>query len=101
MRVLIGGEREMAERFGGVAGLLQRAKHQVGKDALFGLSGDFRSEALVMLRTNGYVSGGKRDMHGAHAAAAFASGGADTAVANGDAALGEIFDAKGITERAG
>ena len=52
MRVLVEGQREMAERLDGVARLLERTQHQVGEDALFGLAGDFLRQALVMLRPN-------------------------------------------------
>jgi hypothetical protein len=55
MRVLIEGQREMSERIGGVARLLERAQHQVGDDALLGLARDFFGQALVVLRANGDV----------------------------------------------
>ena len=101
MGVFVGGEGEMAERLGGVAGLLQGAKHEVRKNALFGLAGDFCGEALVMLRANGDVAGWKRDVHGPQAAAPFAAGRTHAAMADGDAALGEIFHAEGVAEGVG
>ena len=60
MRVLIEGQREMSERVGGVARLLERTQHQVGDDALLGLAGDFFGEALVVLRANvHFIRGGQ------------------------------------------
>src|ERR1700688_870191 len=55
MRVLIEGQREMAERVGGITGLLKRAQHQVGDDALFGLARDFFGQALVVRGADGDI----------------------------------------------
>jgi len=105
--VLVEAEREVAEGFGGVAGLLERAKHQVREDALFGFAGEFLDEALIMLRSEIDVGGGKDGAHLSLAAVAARVGASgfggrgNFAVADGDFALVEIFDAEGIAERAG
>ena len=52
MRVLLRGEREMAEQIGGIARLLERTQHQVGKDSLLGLAGNLFGESLIVLRAN-------------------------------------------------
>src|SRR5262249_209417 len=38
-----------------VAGLLERAQHEIGEDALFGLAGNLRGELLVHVRRDGDV----------------------------------------------
>src|SRR5579875_246834 len=101
MGVFAGCESEMAERFSGVACLFEGTEHEIGENALFGLSGDLRGKTLVMLRANIHLIGGKGDLHRARAATAFTAGRADAAVAHGNTALGEIFDAEGVTEGAG
>src|SRR5579885_3550015 len=104
--VFIETESEMAEGFGGVAGLLEGAEHQVGEYALLGLAGDFADEALIVLRRNANILGGQRDAHGTFPAVtegigATGSGGSgNTAVAHGDLTMMEIFDAQGIAESA-
>ena len=108
MRVLVEGQREMAERVGGVARLLQRTQHQVGDDALFGLARDFFGQALVMLRANGDVDHARqRNGHRLLAAssappvprAAIESLRAGTSMLHFHAPLGKIFNAQRISER--
>ena len=55
MRVLVEAEREVAERVGGIARLFQRAKHEVGNDALFGFARKFANEALIVLRRDAQI----------------------------------------------
>ncbi len=59
MGVFLDGESEVPQCVGGVARLLERAQHQVGKDALFGFSGDFFGEPLVVLREDIDLLGGQ------------------------------------------
>src|SRR6202050_2881616 len=105
MSVLVRREREVAQDVGGVAGLLERAQHQIGENAFFLFSGYFLREALIVLRTNiHFIGGGQCDRHRAHAAALSTAGSrlpADRAVADGYAALREIFDSQGIAESLG
>ena len=105
MSVLVRREREMAQNIGGVAGLLERAQHQIGKNPLLRLSGNFLREALIVLRTNiDFIGGGQRDRHRAHAAALSTAGSGflpHRTVADGYAALREIFDPQGIAESLG
>src|SRR5256885_835053 len=97
----------MAERFGSVAGLLQGAQHEVGDDALFGLADYLLNEALIVLRRDAQIPGRERHLHAALAAVAvgvWAAGscrGGDAAVANGDFALVQVFNAERVTEGAG
>src|SRR5215472_14752147 len=96
----------MTEWFGGVASLFQRTKHEVGKDALLRLAGDFANQSLVMLRRDvdvfrrkGYAHGALAPMSVGIRAAGFGGGG-NAAVAHGNFALMQIFDAKRITKGA-
>ena len=68
--VVGGGEGEVAEVFFGVAGLLERAQHQVAEDALFRPPGDFHRQALIVARGNLQPLG---DFHLARALAAAAT----------------------------
>ncbi len=47
------GEGEVADVLVAVAGLLERAQHEVGEDALLGMAADLRGQALVHLRGDG------------------------------------------------
>src|SRR5256886_9453751 len=92
------GESEMAERLGGVAGLLGGTQHEVGDDALFALADFLLNEALIVLRRDTQIAGRERHLHPALAAmavgvraAGFCRGG-DAAVANGGFALMQVFD---------
>ena len=105
MRVFLRGQREMAEQIGGIARLLERTQHQVGKDALFGFAGNFFRQPLIMLRANvHFVRGGQRDAHGPHAAPgrcssrARACGRHHVPCFTANAALGEIVHAQRIAE---
>src|SRR5450432_228600 len=108
MSVLVEAQREMAQRLRGVTRLLEGAKHQVGDDALFRFAGDFANEALIMPGSDAPIAGaGQADFHAAFAAvsvgigAAGARGSGDAAVADGDFALVQVFDAERIAEGAG
>ena len=104
MRVLVEAESEVAKRIGGVARLLERTQHEVGKDALLGLAGDLFGEALVVLRGDVEVVAARElDFHGALAAVAVGvratgarGGGRDRDGLRFGA--GEIFDAERIAE---
>ena len=61
MGVFVKAECEMAERFGGVAGLLEGTKHKVGDDALFGLADNLFNQALIVLRGDAQVASRERD----------------------------------------
>src|SRR5216684_3383689 len=107
MGVLVEAEGEMAERLGGVTGLLQGTQHEVGDDALFGLADDLSNQALIMLRRDAEVAARERHLHAALTAVAVRVGAAgfrgrwDAAMANGDFALVQVFDAKRVTKGAG
>ena len=101
MGVLRERQREMAQRVGGVARLLERTQHQERDDALFGLAGNFFRQALVVLRANGDVHRGNGDGHRFVAPAA----GAPVpplrpavSMLYGHAALGKILDAQRVAE---
>src|SRR6266700_3357320 len=68
MRVLIEAEGKMAERLGGVAGLLQRTQHQVRHDAFLRFADHFANQPLIMLRRDAQLAAGKRHLHAALAA---------------------------------
>ncbi len=74
MRVLVKAKSEVAERFGGVAGLLEGTQHQIGKDAFFGLAGKFFDQPLIMLRRDGDFRAGEGDALLAFAALAVGIG---------------------------
>src|SRR5215467_1144184 len=65
MRVLVEAQREMAERIGGVARLLERTQHEVGQDAFLRLAHHLANQALVMLWRDAQLAAGERDAHGA------------------------------------
>src|SRR5947208_16027170 len=99
MGVLVEAKGEMAERLGGVAGLLQGTQHEVGDDALFRLADDLFNQTLIMLGRDAQVAGRERHLHAALAAVAVGvrpagfRGRRYAAVANGDLALRYVFDA--------
>src|SRR5579884_3046646 len=108
MRVLVEAECKVAEGIGGVARLFEGTKHEIGDDALLGLSVELFQEALVMVRGDAQLRRTREGhAHGAFAAvtvgigAAGLGGSGNTAMANGDFALLEIFDAKRIAKSAG
>src|SRR6266704_2868405 len=108
MGVFAEAQGEVAERFSGIAGLLERTKHEVREDALFGFPGDLSNQPLVMLRGDAQLSGaGKNHLHAALAAVAIGIGASrfcgsgNAAVADGNLALVQIFDAERITKGAG
>src|SRR5256886_8181649 len=107
MGVLVEAESKMAERLGGVTSLLEGTQHEVGDDAFFGLADYLLNEALIVLRRDTQIAGRERHLHPALAAmavgvraAGFCRGG-DAAVANGDFALMQVFDAQRVAEGAG
>jgi hypothetical protein len=97
----------MAEGIGGVAGLFQGPKHQIGQDALFGSARKFVDESLVVLRRDVDVRAREGDALLAFAtkAAGFSFAGfcgrRHFAVADGDFPLVEVFDAERIAEGTG
>ncbi len=103
MRVFPHGEREVSQRVGGVASLLERPQHQVGKNALFGLTRYFFGEALVMLRDYvNFFSRRQRHSHGPQSTPPFAScsrGGLHLPMLHRDPPLRQILDAQRIAER--
>src|SRR6266849_4740653 len=107
MGVLVEAEGEMAERLGGVAGLLEGTQHEVGDDALFGLADDLLNQALIVLRRDVQFAVWERHLHATLAAVAVGVGAAgfrgrgDAAMTNGDLALVQVFDAERVTEGAG
>src|SRR5216683_125738 len=108
MGVFAEAQGEVAERFSGIAGLLERTKHEVREDAFFGFPGDLSNQPLVMLRRDAQLGGaGKNHLHAAFAAVAIGVGTADfcgrgnAAMADGNLALVQVFDAERITEGAG
>src|SRR6266705_2688467 len=108
MGVLAEAQGEVAERFSGIAGLLEGTKHEVREDAFFRFPGDLSNQSLVMLRRDAQFGGaGKNHLHAALAAVAIGIGAAglrgsgNAAVADGNLALVQIFDAERVTESAG
>src|SRR5258708_29975619 len=65
MRVLIEAEGKMAERLGGVAGLLERTEHEGGDDAFLRFADNFANQPLIMLRRDAQLAAGKRHLHAA------------------------------------
>src|SRR5713226_2073897 len=106
MRVLIEAEREMAQRLGGVAGLFEGTQHKVGDDTLFRFADNLFDQALIMLRRDAQFAARERYLHTALAAVAVGIGTAgfrgsgNAAMANGDFALVQVFDAERITKGA-
>src|SRR5882724_4489070 len=106
MRVFVEAEGEMAERLGGVAGLLEGTQHEVGDDAFFGLADDLFNQALIVLRRDAQLAAGERHLHATLAAvaegvrAAGFRGGGNAAMANGDFALVQVLDAERVTKGA-
>src|SRR5260370_10904942 len=107
MGVLVEAEGEMSERLRGVAGLLERTEHEVGDDAFFRFADDLSNEALIVLRSDVQGARRERELDGGVAAvgigvrAAGFGGRWNTAMANGDFALVQVFDAERVTESAG
>src|SRR5260370_10388084 len=107
MSGVVEAEGEMPEGLGGVAGLLQGTQHEVGDDAFFRLADNFSNQALIMLRRDAQLASRERHLHAALAAVAVGVGSPgfrgrrDAAMANGDLALVQVFDAKRVTEGAG
>src|SRR5260370_1235027 len=106
MGVLVEAEGEMSERLRGVAGLLERTEHEVGDDAFFRFADDLSNEALIVLRSDAQVATRERHLHAALAAVAIGvraagfRGRGNAAMANGDFALVQVFDAERITKGA-
>src|SRR6266446_132273 len=101
MGVLAEAQGEVAERFSGIAGLLEGTKHEVREDALLGFPGDLSNQPLVMLRRDAQLGGaGKNHLHAAFAAVAVGIGTArlrgsgNAAVTDGNLAQVQIFDAE-------
>ncbi len=97
----------MPKRLGGVAGLLQGTQHEVGDDAFFRFANDLSNQALIMLRRDAQLAARERHLHAALTPVAVGVGPAgfrgrrNAAMANGDFALVQIFDAERVTEGAG
>src|SRR5216684_6360525 len=106
MRVLIEAEGEMAKRLGGVASLFEGTQHEVGDDALFRFADDVFNQALIVLRRDAKFAAWERHRHAALAAVAIGvraagfRGSGNAAMANGDFALVQVFDAERITKGA-
>ncbi len=101
MGVFAEAQGEVAERFSGIAGLLEGTKHEVREDTLFGFPGDLSNQPLVMLRRDAQLGGaGKNHLHAAFAAVAIGVGTAgfcgrgNAAMADGNLALVQVFDAE-------
>src|SRR5713226_8842843 len=108
MGVFAEAQGEVAERFSGIAGLLEGTKHEVREDALFGFPGDLSNQPLVMLRRDAQLGGaGKNHLHAAFAAVAIGVGTArfcgsgNAAMADGNLARVQVFDAERVTESVG
>src|SRR5436309_8260558 len=107
MGVLTEAECEMPKRLGGVASLLQGTQHEVRNNALFRFADDLSNQALIMLRRDAQVAAWERHFHAALAAVAVGvraagfRGRRNAAMANGDLALMQVFDAERVTESAG
>src|SRR6266705_7022118 len=107
MGVFVEAKSEMAERFGDVAGLLERTEHEVGDDAFLRFADNFANQPLIMLRRYAQLAAGERHLHAALAAepvgirASGFRGRRDAAMANGDFALVQVRDTQGVTEGAG
>src|SRR6266849_1804592 len=107
MSVLIETKSKMAERLGGVARLFEGTQHKVGDDALFRFADDLFNQALIMLRRDAQFAARERHLHAALAAVAVGVGAAgfrrsgNAAMANGDFALVQVFDAERVAEGAG
>src|SRR5258708_32361797 len=74
MRVLIEAEGKMAERLGGVAGLLERTEHEVGDDAFLRFAYDLANQPLIMLRRDSQLAVRERHLHAALAPASVGVG---------------------------
>src|SRR6266567_5839041 len=107
MGVFVEAKSEMAERFGGVAGLLERTEHEVGDDAFLRFADNFANQPLIMLRRDAQLAAGKRHLHAALPAVPVGVGAAgfcgrgDATMANRDFALVQVRDTQGVTEGAG
>src|SRR6266851_5573466 len=106
MGVFVEAEGEMAERLGGVAGLLQRTQHEVGDDAFFRFADDLANQPLIMLRSDAQLAARERHLHATLAAVAVGIGASrfrgrgNAAMANGDFALVQVRNTEGVTESA-
>src|SRR5712692_8179459 len=107
MCVFVEAERKMAERLGGVAGLLQGTQHEVGDDAFFRLADNLSNQALIVLRRDAQLAARERHLHATLAAVAVGVGAAglrgrrDAAMTDDDLALVQVFDAERVAEGAG
>src|SRR5712692_6242369 len=63
MCVFVEAERKMAERLGGVAGLLQGTQHEVGDDAFFRLADNLSNQSLIVLRGDTQLAARERHLH--------------------------------------
>src|SRR6266567_385634 len=106
MGVFVEAKSEMAERFGGVAGLLERTEHEVGDDAFLRFADNFANQPLIMLRRDTQLAAGKRHLHAALAAVPVGVGASrfrghrDATMANRDLALMQVRDTQGVAESA-
>ena len=97
----------MTERLGGVAGLLQGTQHEIGNDAFFRFADHPSNQPLIVLRRDAQLAARERHLHASLPAvavrvrAAGLRGRRDAAMANGDLALVQVFDAERVTEGAG
>src|SRR5258708_28504665 len=93
MGVFVEAKSEMAERLGGVAGLLQRTQHQVRHDAFLRFAYDLANQPLIMLRRDAQLAARKRHLHASLAAVPVGVGAApfrrrrDATLANPDPPL--------------
>src|SRR5207249_12303411 len=107
MRVFVEAQREMAQRISGVARLLERTQHEVGKDALFGLANHLSNEPLIVLWRDAQFAAWKCNAHRTLAAfavgirAASFRGRRSASVSHGKFVLMQILDGERIAESAG
>src|SRR5216684_6840495 len=105
--VFVEAERKMAERLGGVAGLLQGTQHEIGDDAFFRLADNLSNQSLIVLRGDTQLASRERHLHAALAVVAVGVGAAglrgrrDAAMTNDDLALVQVCDSERVTEGAG
>ncbi len=96
------GQSEVAFVFLGVAGLLERAQHEVGEDAFFRRAGDAADEFLVELRRDGDAVGDFVLLRGAGVSAACgALARIATVGLHGELADGQVAEAEGVSEASG
>ena len=102
VRVAGRGQSEVAFVLLRIAGLLERAQHQVGEDALLGCSADAADEALVHLRRDGDALGDLMLLRRARVAAARAALAAVAAVGlHRELAHGQVAEAERVAEGGG